>query len=127
MLSCVFPFRGRLFFALFISIVDHPYNGKNSKVTFLASLDSCKSAFSIDVEDLFYSIFHDALLPAVRCCIEKNGDAAFQNSTGISVDNFMILLEYYLSSTFVASDGEISSEREFVLVRVLPQYFAIFF
>lgn len=72
-------------------IVDDPYIVKYSK-ELTTSLDSCKSAFLLDVENLFYSVSLDALLPAVHCCIKENGDVAFQNSSSISVVNFMVLL-----------------------------------
>lgn len=44
-------------------IVDDPYIVKYSKEV-TTSLDSCKSAFLLDVENLFYSVSLDALLPA---------------------------------------------------------------
>lgn len=38
--------------------------------------------FSVDIEDLFYSMPHNALFTAVWKCIEVNGDVSFQSSVG---------------------------------------------
>lgn len=50
--------------------------------------------FSIDIEDLFYSVLRNELLVAVVNCIATNGEIAFQNAAGISVNNFRSLLEF---------------------------------
>ncbi|KAG0417981.1 hypothetical protein HPB47_005190 [Ixodes persulcatus] len=57
--------------------------------------------FSVDVQDLFYSIPHPPLLAAVQSCIESNGELAFRNATGISIEDFLELLIYYLKSTYI--------------------------
>lgn len=59
------------------------------------------SAFSVDIEELFYSVPHAELFLAVRELIEENGAVSFQNACGVSVDSFLQLLSVYLSSTFV--------------------------
>lgn len=43
-------------------------------------------AFSIDVEDLFYFVPHQAHFTAVTKCIDKNGETAFGSSCGMSVE-----------------------------------------
>lgn len=58
--------------------------------------------FSLDVEDLFYSIPHTQLFSAVRESIEENGSITFQNQCGIHVDSFLELLKFYLSATAVS-------------------------
>ncbi|MDD9361451.1 MAG: reverse transcriptase domain-containing protein, partial [Anaplasma sp.] len=57
--------------------------------------------FSLDVEDLFYSIPHIKLFTAVKESIEDNGTIPFQNECGIQVDSFLELLKFYLSATVV--------------------------
>ncbi|KAH7983788.1 hypothetical protein HPB52_014357 [Rhipicephalus sanguineus] len=63
------------------------------------SIPGANSGFSIDIEELFYSIPHEDLFKAVRHCIERSGKVAFQNSSGVSVGRFLELLETYLTST----------------------------
>lgn len=58
-------------------------------------------AFFIDIECLFYSVARIVLFQAVWKCIEDNGDVSFHNSAGLIVDRFLVLLEYYLNSTFI--------------------------
>lgn len=73
-------------------------------------------AFSIDVEDLFYSIPHDELLLAVRDVIELSGPIAFQNDCGVSVDAFLELLTMYLSSTVVEFKGSMFLQRRGICI-----------
>lgn len=76
---------------------------KNS-ATVMSSLSSGSGfgyAFSIDVDDLFYSVPHNEFL-YVGECIDGNGCTNFMNSCGLSIDHFLSLLEFYLSSTFVS-------------------------
>lgn len=57
--------------------------------------------FSIDVEDLFYSIPQHHLIEAVRDHIENGGAVDFQNACGMSINNFLDLLSFYLTATVV--------------------------
>ncbi|KAH7941988.1 hypothetical protein HPB49_019212 [Dermacentor silvarum] len=38
--------------------------------------------FSIDIEDLFYSLPHDGLFAAIRQQVQETGEVAFQNTAG---------------------------------------------
>ncbi|XP_075741574.1 uncharacterized protein LOC142791224 [Rhipicephalus microplus] len=69
--------------------------------TLKESLPVASTAFSIDVEELFYSIPHGALFDAVRSAIEEFGEISFQNKHGIFVNNFLELLKFYLESTAI--------------------------
>ncbi|XP_040079191.1 uncharacterized protein LOC115318693, partial [Ixodes scapularis] len=60
-----------------------------------------RTAFSIDVENLFYSLPHDQLLTSVKDCIEANGELAFRSSSGVPIESFMELLQFYLNSMIV--------------------------
>ncbi|XP_077519759.1 uncharacterized protein LOC144129451 [Amblyomma americanum] len=62
---------------------------------------SASNGFSIDVEDLFYSVPHDALFAGVRERLEEYGEVRFQNSTGVTTVKFLDLLEFYLASTVI--------------------------
>ncbi|KAM7283947.1 uncharacterized protein ISCGN_001052, partial [Ixodes scapularis] len=59
------------------------------------------TAFSIDVENLFYSLPHAQLLESVKTCIEANGELSFRGSCGISTESFLELLYFYLTSMIV--------------------------
>ncbi|KAM7314326.1 uncharacterized protein ISCGN_004110 [Ixodes scapularis] len=84
--------------------------------------------FSIDVDDLFYSIRHDELFSAVRECIERNDEIAFRNSTGLSVDSFIELLTCYLDSTFVSFESDLYVQKHGICIgsRVAPVLCDIF-
>lgn len=58
--------------------------------------------FSIGVVDLFYSIPQSQLLDAIVSCIERNSAIGFQNNASVSLDNFIALLQLYISSTIVS-------------------------
>ncbi|XP_065288624.1 uncharacterized protein [Dermacentor albipictus] len=87
--------------------LDDPFLTKKSTdvALFLESTDNIGFGFSVDVQDLFYSVPQDQLLLAVRECVEANGEVSFRNSTGLSVDNFISLLQFYLKSTFIVYDN----------------------
>lgn len=88
--------------------VNDPVSAKNSKqvIEFLREgSHGIRSAFSVDVEDLFYSIPHKPLLLAVRECIGLSGIVDFQNSCGTTVKGFLELLGFYLSNTSVSFEG----------------------
>lgn len=75
--------------------VADPFHTKKSDdvVEFLKENQSTGYMFSVDVEDLFYSILHAELFESVTSCIIVNGAISFQNSIGMTVDNFLTLLE----------------------------------
>lgn len=50
---------------------------------------------------MYYSIPHASLVQVLRCTIETQGLAKFQNAAGISLDTFMEVLSCYLSATVV--------------------------
>ncbi|KAH6937763.1 hypothetical protein HPB50_004024 [Hyalomma asiaticum] len=62
---------------------------------------SANAAFSVDIEDTFYSISQNELLKAVRELIESSGTVPFQNECGIPLGPFLELLGAYLRSTIV--------------------------
>lgn len=68
------------------------------------------SGFSIDVEDLFYSITHEQLLVFVKLRIEESEKIPFQNLCGLTV-GFLELLAYYIGSTVVSFEGELYSQK----------------
>ncbi|KAM7313425.1 uncharacterized protein ISCGN_003290 [Ixodes scapularis] len=49
-------------------------------------------------------------------CIEASGVVAFQNASGIPLDSFMALLEFYLSSTFVSFDDKLFIQRKGICI-----------
>lgn len=55
--------------------------------------------FSLDLQDVFYSVTHDKLFLAVRLCIGKNGETCFRNTRGVSVKLFIklpdVVTEFY--------------------------------
>ncbi|XP_077507117.1 uncharacterized protein LOC144116273 [Amblyomma americanum] len=69
---------------------------------FKESMPGVNYGFSVDIEELFYSVPHNELLMAVSNCIERLGVVGFQNACGISIEGFMELLNVYLSSTLVS-------------------------
>uniref|UniRef100_L7LY07 Putative tick transposon n=1 Tax=Rhipicephalus pulchellus TaxID=72859 RepID=L7LY07_RHIPC len=69
-------------------------------------MPSASTAFSIDVEELFYSIPHDGLFDAVRHAIDEFGEVKFQNKFCIFTNSFLELLKFYLESTVISyQDG----------------------
>lgn len=98
--------------------VDDPFATRNSAdvTAFLKDQSSIGYLFSVDVEDLFYSVPHSDLFKSVRECIESNGVITFQNSAGLSVDNFLSLLEFYLRSTFVSFDTEMYLQKKGICI-----------
>ncbi|XP_077534565.1 uncharacterized protein LOC144146494 [Haemaphysalis longicornis] len=63
------------------------------------------TAFSLDIEDLYYSIPHGPLFLAVRERIEECGEVKFQNAAGVTGEQFLELLELYLISTAIRFDN----------------------
>lgn len=79
--------------------------------------------FSLDVEDLFYSVPHKEMFAATSACIENHGTVSFQNQCGISVESFMELLKFYLTSTVVTFNNTyISRKKEYALAHAWHQF-----
>ncbi|XP_037509707.1 uncharacterized protein LOC119386476 [Rhipicephalus sanguineus] len=72
-------------------------------------------AFSIDVNDLHYSLPHSHLLEVVNEGIETYGVVRFQNECGTSVDRFLDLL-MYLRSYVVQFAGKMYLQNEGVCI-----------
>ena len=109
-----------------------PFRVSNSCVVveFLANNNPghCE-AFSLDAEDLFYSLPHDQLMKSVKSCItEDNEELAFVNSSLVSVEAFLELLSFYLKSTFVTWEGKQFIQKSGVCIgsRVAPVLSDIF-
>lgn len=86
-------------------------------------------AFSIDVEDMYYSLPQNPLLVAVEECIKvDNDELAFRNCSGISVESFLELLSFYLNSTFVGFNDGIFLQKSGVCIgsKVAPLLSDIF-
>ncbi|XP_072144907.1 uncharacterized protein [Dermacentor andersoni] len=98
--------------------VQDPYATKSSKdvVRFLEGCTSNGYVFSVDVEDLFYSVPHDALFRSVRDAMESNGAVEFQNSSGVSIYNFMKMLEFYLDVTLISFENKFYRQRQGICI-----------
>lgn len=97
--------------------IDDPYGIKNSSdVSFLEDNQSVADFFSVDVEDLYYSIPHDELFRSVMTCIEESGEVDFRNGTGLSSESFLSLLEFYLSATFIGFENKLYIQRNGVCI-----------
>ncbi|XP_040066971.3 uncharacterized protein LOC115320030, partial [Ixodes scapularis] len=100
--------------------VTDPFLTKRSDevADFFQDNQSIGYAFSVDIEDLFYSVPHCELFSAVRECIDVNGVVSFQNTAGVSVEDFLNLLEAYLNSTFISlTINFIYRRKAYALVR----------
>lgn len=87
------------------------------------------NAFSVDVQDLFYSIPHTELLKNVKLCIcEDNDEVKFRNDCGVPVESFMEVLFFYLSSTFVGWNEAIYVQKSGICIgsKVAPLLSDIF-
>ncbi|KAH9374358.1 hypothetical protein HPB48_013412 [Haemaphysalis longicornis] len=80
------------------------------------------SGFSVDVQDLYYSIPHAKLMSVLRATIEEHGLISFQNGVGMSCDAFLELLNTYLRSTAVSHQGRNYVQRAGICIgsRVAP-------
>ncbi|XP_064464651.1 uncharacterized protein LOC135375945 [Ornithodoros turicata] len=67
-------------------------------------------ALSLDIKDLYYSLRADTLLNRVRDFLECNL-VRFQSKAGISVSDFLRVLELYLKSTAISIDGELFTQK----------------
>ncbi|KAG0438332.1 hypothetical protein HPB47_017059 [Ixodes persulcatus] len=79
-------------------------------------LPGVNNAFSLDVEELFYSVPHDELLVAVRELIETSGVLAFQNACGVTADAFLEVLDCYLKSTLVCLEDKVYVQRRGICI-----------
>lgn len=101
--------------------VNGPFLARNSTkvVEFLSEQHFCGESFyvfSVDAEELFYSLPQDAFVCAVRDCIDDFGPVAFQNSVGVSVEKFLELPRFNLSSTVVHFSDEYVVQREGICI-----------
>lgn len=103
-----------------MSFILDPFRVSNSEavVKFLSTDSlSCHSAFSIHIEDLYYSIPHDELMACVKDCItQDNDELSFCLNCGTSVSSFLELLSFYLKSTFVTWGGGVFMSSALVYV-----------
>ena len=74
------------------------------------------TAFSLDVEELFYSVPHAELFVAVRELIDENGAVSFQNACGLPADSFLELLTMYLSSTVVEFEDKLFVQKNGICI-----------
>lgn len=89
--------------------VDDPFIVKSSDqvIDFVKTcVDEHVYGFSVDVTDLYYSIPHDQLLPAVEECLDLFGSVRFQTECGVPVSRFLELLSFYLKSTYISWDDK---------------------
>ncbi|KAH9370617.1 hypothetical protein HPB48_010720 [Haemaphysalis longicornis] len=70
------------------------------------------NAFSIDVNDLYYSLPLPPLCEVVTECIDMYGTIRFQNACGINAGGFMELLAFCLRSTFVDFSGKCFIQKQ---------------
>lgn len=86
------------------------------------------SGFSIDIQDLYYSIPQASLLYILRKTIEKQGVTAFQNAAGINLDSFLELLRVYLTATVVSHENLSYVQRSGLCIgsRVAPYLSDVF-
>ncbi|KAH6938888.1 hypothetical protein HPB50_014585 [Hyalomma asiaticum] len=74
---------------------------------FRGGIPAVSSGFSVDIEELYYSVPHHELLPVVRDFLEDSGAAQSQVLSPFSVDSFLELLAHYLDSTMVDFAGKV--------------------
>lgn len=72
--------------------------------------------FSIDAEDLFYSIPHSTPFVSVRECMKRNGEIGFQNASSVCIGGFLELLKFYLESTFILFNGKLYVQKKGICI-----------
>ncbi|KAH9384899.1 hypothetical protein HPB48_026929 [Haemaphysalis longicornis] len=77
------------------------------------------STFSVDVKDLYYSMPQTLLLDAVKDELTR-AELWVPDSVGISADDFVSMLSFYLQSTIVKFDGEVFIHKDGVWHRFMP-------
>lgn len=86
-------------------------------------------AFSIDIEDLYYSVPHDELMLSVKGCIMGLSDEiVFRSQCEISVEGFLEVLSFDLRSTFIGWHEKVFVQKSGVCIgsRVAPVLSDIF-
>uniref|UniRef100_A0A147BDN4 Putative reverse transcriptase n=1 Tax=Ixodes ricinus TaxID=34613 RepID=A0A147BDN4_IXORI len=73
------------------------------------------SVLSMDIKDLYYSLENTRLMQRVREALELNL-VKFQSGSGISVESFLTILEFYLKSTVVDYEGRKYIQKEGVCI-----------
>ena len=73
------------------------------------------SVFSMDIKDLYYSLESNRLMKRVKQALELNL-VKFQSGSGISVDSFLTVLDFYLRSTIVEYGGKMYVQKEGVCI-----------
>lgn len=96
-------------------------------------LKNCKPGkfriFSIDAEDLYYSIPQRELIGCVQRCFDVyNDECEFVNKCCVSVRSFLELLSCYLRSTVIGFEGKLYLQREGICIgsRIAPVLSNIF-
>lgn len=87
-------------------IVSDPFQIKNYQelMTVLQDPDVCGcEVFSLDLQDLYYSIPQQELCRAVHKCIEANDAVGFQTECGVSVASFLELLRLNSNHSLLCS------------------------
>lgn len=75
---------------------------------------SCE-VITLDIKDLYYSMNKSELLRRVRGWCDDHL-VKFQSSSGIDVDSFMSILEFYLGSTVIDFEGALFIQKEGVCI-----------
>lgn len=102
-----------------ILTIDDPFLVRSSEevVDFLKmNADVGFLACSLDIKDLYYSLPHDKLRGCVEDCIQGYGVLAFQNAAGVTVDDFLDLLSFYLKSTFPEWNKDTYLQKEGICI-----------
>ncbi|CAN7947377.1 unnamed protein product [Ixodes hexagonus] len=99
--------------------VGDPFRVANSEVVcdFLKDNEARRwLAFSVVVEDLFYSLPHDQLLASVRYCIETNWELGLRNYSGVALEDFLEMLHFYLNSMVVGWNNSLFLQKPGVCI-----------
>lgn len=99
-------------------VYNDPFRTKNADdvVHFLSKNTDVGYGFSVDIEDLFYSVPQHELMSSVQACIEAYGAVPFQNFAGVSLSNFLSLLEFYLKVTFIVFNDQPYLQRNGICI-----------
>ncbi|XP_040071560.1 uncharacterized protein LOC120843935 [Ixodes scapularis] len=87
-----------------------------SHLTSLHSTSQPPSMFSLDIEELYYSLDPQILLNSVSDAIHEHGLCKFQNTSGITAKDFIDLIALYLQSTLVEYNGNILRQKKGVCI-----------
>lgn len=75
---------------------------------------------SFVIEDMYYSLEPKLIPDSVSNDIHEHGICHFQNSSGVSVEGFIDLIDTYLQSTLVEYEGNIYSQKKGVCIGSCP-------